>query len=382
MAHETELRRFTVILGGRSIDLSFWVKTALAIFILFIIPLEIHYYEAIQPQPAPFYYDIWISSAIMDYVDWRDRNIPPVTLSEPVTIAAAIMICIPAILLNRRIRNQDPTQPIRDAGLAAFFGTAVLTIYLVERFPPADLMWLIQGNPAWKLIRLGTLVMVTLIVLPLLIREASHLDLQRKYRILTYAIGVIITLVPGALLASSSGETANYSLSSFSYQFWYIASIPSVPGLEVDQVSTAFMIIAPMDFLYYSIYYFLYLIFGYAILRYLQGLISKRRAFLLGVLSITLPYGAAYQMFVSNAQNPAFLIPLPFLFILGIIVLATYEPMTRHQTEFAETEEDPITAFSDPEASIRVPLAYMIKSRFLGIKRRIARLREWSRERS
>jgi hypothetical protein len=372
------VKRFTVILGGKSIDLSFWVKTALAIFILFIIPLEIHYYEAIQPEPAPFYYDIWISSAIMDYVDWRDRNIPPVTLSEPVTIAAAIVICIPAILLNRRIRNQDPTQPIRDAGLAAFFGTAVLTIYLVEQFPPADLWWLIQGNPAWKLFRLGTLVMVTLIVLPLIIRETSHLDLQRRYRILTYAIGVITTLVPGALVASSSGDTANYSLSSISYQFWYSASIPSVPWLEVDQVSMAFLIIVPMDFLYYSIYYFLYLIFAFAILRYLQGLISKRRVFLLGALSITLPYGAAYQMVVSNALNPTFLIPLPFLFILGIIVLATYEPSIRPQTESSETERQPIDALSDPEVKIKVPYVYIIKSMYLGVKRRISKLRDRS----
>jgi hypothetical protein len=220
--------------------------------------------------------------------------------------------------------------------------------------------------------------MVTLIVLPLIIRETSHLDLQRRYRILTYAIGVITTLVPGALVASSSGDTANYSLSSISYQFWYSASIPSVPWLEVDQVSMAFLIIVPMDFLYYSIYYFLYLIFAFAILRYLQGLISKRRVFLLGALSITLPYGAAYQMVVSNALNPTFLIPLPFLFILGIIVLATYEPSIRPQTESSETERQPIDALSDPEVKIKVPYVYIIKSMYLGVKRRISKLRDRS----
>ena len=89
--------------------MAFWIMMTLAIIILFIIPFEFNYYEAVQPVPASNYYDIWVSSVMMEYIDWRDRGIPPLTFSEPVTIAAAIAICIPAILLNRRIRNQEPT---------------------------------------------------------------------------------------------------------------------------------------------------------------------------------------------------------------------------------------------------------------------------------
>lgn len=374
LTYGRERRRFTIILRGRSIDLAFWMMMTLVIIILFIIPIEFNYYEAVQPVPASNYYDIWVSSVMMKYIDWRDRGIPPLTLSEPVTIAAGIAICIPAILLNRRIRNQEPTKSIRDAGLAAFFGTAVLTIFLVERFPPVELAWLVQMFPESKLLRFGTLVMIVLIILPLMIREISHRDFQRKHRILACAIGLISTLVPVAIVASFSSGFAYYQAISPSYQFWYEASIPRVPWQAVDQVNITFAVIDPMSLLYFFAYSGLHLLYGFSILRYLRGWASKRRVFLLGISSILIPYAAVYPMVVLDALNPTIIIPLPILFILGISVLAVSKPIVIiPHTEFDDSKDEPTSGFAETEEKISVPVLYFIKSKLLGVKRRITK---------
>jgi hypothetical protein len=377
LAHSREGRRFTIIVRGTPIDLAFWIKMAFAICILFIIPFEVRYYEAIQPEPASNFYDIWISSVIMDYIDWRDRGLPPVNYSTPLTIASAIAICIPAILLNRRIRNQDLTKSIRDAGLATFFGTAVLTIYLVERFPPFEMAWLIQEGPAWKLLRFGSLVMVALIILPLIMREASHRHFQRKHRILACVIGVFSTLVPAGMVASNSGDFANYTTTALSYNIWYEVSIPSVPWQAIAQVNVAFTVVDPMNLLYIFVYIGLHLLFGFSILRYLQGVTSRRRVFL-GASSILIPYIVAYPWAVLDAQFPTVVIPLPILFIVGIIVIVAAKPITELQTEYLGEVGEPISDLSESEVNITVPVVYMIKSKFLGVKRKIARLRDRS----
>lgn len=374
MTYSRERRRFTIILRGRSIDLAFWMMMTLAIIILFIIPLEFNYYEAVQPVPAPNYYDIWVSSVMMEYVDWRDRGVPSLTFSEPVTIAAAIAICIPAILLNRRIRNHEPTKSIRDAGLAAFFGTVVLTIFLVERFPPVELAWLVQMSPAWKLHRFSTLVMVVLIILPLMIREISHRDFQRKHKILACAIGLISTLVPAGIVASFPSGFVYYQAISPSYQFWYEATIPSVPWLAVDRVYIVFTVFDPMRLLYGFAYTGLHILYGFSILRYLRGLASKRRVFLLGVSSILIPYAAVYPMVVLDALIPTIFIPLPILFILGISVLAVSKPIgIIPHTEFDDSEDEPTSGFAETEEKISVPVLYLIRSKLLGVKRRITK---------
>ncbi|MFW9912555.1 MAG: hypothetical protein ACFFEU_08785 [Candidatus Thorarchaeota archaeon] len=369
-----EVRWFTIILRGRSIDLSFWVKMAVAIFILFIIPIEISYYEAIQPAPASNYYDISIRSVLMDYSDWRDSNIPPLTISNPVTLIIGFLICIPAILFNHKIRNQNPTEPIRDAGLAAYFGTAVVTIYFMDHFPPAELSWLVQTSPAWRLIRFGTLVMVILIILPLIIREGSHRDLLAKHRILVCAIGIVTTLVPVGLTVVFPGGHVVYAVLSLSYIFSYDMSIPVVPWQPVDQIVISFSALSLMDSIYYLTYLLLHLLFGFSILRYLKGLISRRRVLLLGISSLLLPYIAAFPGIVSAAIYPTFMLPVPVLLIIGTIVVVSSDPIVKHQSEFSDTKGDKAAALSHPEASIKVPFIYMIKSLLIRAKRRIAEL--------
>jgi hypothetical protein len=380
LTYSRELRRFTIILRGRSIDLAFWMMMILAIIILFIIPFEFNYYEAVQPVPASNYYDIRISSVMMEYIDWGDRRIPPLTFSEPVTIAAAIAICIPAILLNRRIRIQEPTKSIRDAGLAAFLSTAVLTIFLVEGFQPVEPAWLVQMSPAWKLLRFGTLVMVVLIILPLMIREISHRDFQRKHRILACAIGLISTLVPAGIVASFPNGFAYYQAISPSYQFLYETSIPSAPWQAVDQVNIAFAVFDPMSLVYGFAYTGLHLLYGFSILRYLRGWASKRRVFLLGISGILIPYAAVYTMVVFDVLIPTIIIPLPILFILGISILAVSKPIVIiPHTEFDDSKDEPTSGFAETEEKISVPVLYFIKSKLLGVKRRITKQIEESK---
>ncbi|MFW9802725.1 MAG: hypothetical protein ACFFFC_08750 [Candidatus Thorarchaeota archaeon] len=374
MTYPGEVRRFTIILRGRSIDLSFWAKMAVAIFILFIIPIEIIYYEDIQPVPASNYYDIWMSSVLMEYHEWSDSDTPLMTISNPVTLVIGFLICIPAILLNRKIRNQDPNEPIRDAGLAAYFGTAVVTIYFMEHFPPADLLWLVQTSPDWKLLRFSTLVMVILIILPLIIREASHRDFRAKHRILACAIGIVTTLVPVGMTAVFPGNQAVYVMLSLCGFFQYERSVPVVPGQPVDQIYVSFSALLPMDSLYYFTYLSLHLLFGFYILRYLKGLISGQRVLLIGFSSLLLPYIAAFPGIVSAAPNPTILLPVPVLLIMGTIVVASLDPIVKHQTEISDIKSDIAAAPSHPKATIIVPFTYMIKSLLIGAKRKIAEL--------
>ncbi|MFX0055704.1 MAG: hypothetical protein ACFFAD_12330 [Candidatus Hermodarchaeota archaeon] len=370
MIYPKEVRRFTIILGGRSIDLSFWVKMAVAIFILFIIPIEITYFGNYYNN----YYNISVGSVLMDYNDSRDSSIPPLTISNPVTLAIACIICIPAILLNRKIRNLNPTEPIRDAGLAAYFGTAVVTIYFVEHFPPAELLWLVQTGPDWKLLRFGTLVMAILIILPLIIREASHRDFQAKHRILACAIGFVTTLVPVGLTAVFSGDNAAYAFLSLSYMTRYEMLFPEVPWQPVNQIYIYISSLSPMDSLYYLTYLLLHLLFGFSILRYLKGLISRRRVLLIGLSSILLPYIAAFPGIVLVAQFPTIVLPIPVLLIMGTIVVLSSDPTVNRQAEFSDKRGDEAPVISHPEGSIKVPFTYMIKSRFIGAKRRIAEI--------
>ncbi|MFX1561576.1 MAG: hypothetical protein ACFFBL_13385 [Promethearchaeota archaeon] len=370
MTYSRGRRRFTIILRGRSIDLAFWMMMTLAIVILLIIPLEFNYYEAVQPVPASNYYDISVSSVMVEYSDWRERDFPALTFSEPVTIVAAIAICIPAILLNRRIRNQEPTKSIRDAGLATFFCTAILTIFFVERFPPVELAWLVQNSPAWKLLQFGTLVLVVLIIIPLMISEISDRDFQRKHRILACAVALISTLVPLGIVASFDGSFAYYQAVSPLYQFWYQTSIP-----RDNQIYSTFAVVYPMDLLYYFVYTGLHLLYGFSILQYLRGGKSKSRVFLLGISSILIPYAAVYKMIVLDALMPTILIPVPILFILGILVLAFSKPIsiTPH-SEFDDSKDKPSSDFAETEETISVPILYFIESKLQGFKKWFAKL--------
>lgn len=346
-----------------------------AIIILLFIPFEFTYSEAVQPVPASDYYDIRVSSVMVDYNDWRDRGLPPLTLNEPVTIASAIAICLPAILLNRRIRNQGSTKSILEAGLATLFGTIILTIFLIEGLPLAELEWLGQTSPVWKLFRFGTLVIVVLIFLPLMIRETSHRDFQREHRILAYIVVLIATLVPAGIAGNLEGGFTYYRAISPSYQFWYQASITRVPWQSADQVNIAFAVFDLMSLLFGSVYTWLNLLYGFSILRYLRGGVSQRRVFLLGVSSILIPFTVVYSMAVFDALNLTIIIPLPVLFILGTSLLVFSKPISIiHHSELDNSQDTPTTGFSDTEDTISVPVLYFIKSRIMGVKRRIAKL--------
>jgi hypothetical protein len=375
LAYSGERKRFTITLRGRSIDLAFWMMMAFAIIILLVIPFEFTYYEAVQPVPASNYYEMRISSVLMEYSDWRDRGISPLTFGEPVTIASAIAICIPAILLIRQIRNQESTKSIRNAGLASFFGTAILTIFLVELFPLGVPEWLVQTFPAWKLLRFGTLVIVVLIFLPLMIREISHRDFQKENRILACIIILIATLVPAGIVGSVENGFAYFQAISPSYHFWYEASIPRVPWHSPDQVNIAFSVFNLMSLLFGFIYTWLNLLYGFFILRYLRGGVSRRRVFLLGIPSLLIPYASVYQMVVFDALIPTIIIPLPVLIILGTSLLAFSKPISRiPHSEFDYSLDTPNTGFSDTEDTISVPILYFVKSKLMGVKRRITEL--------
>ena len=347
----------------------------LAIVILLIIPLEFNYYEAVQPIPASNYYEISVSSVMVEYNDWSDRGIPPLTFSEPLTIAAAIAICLPAILLNRRIRNQEPTKSIRNAGLATFFGTAILTIFFVNRFLVVDLSWLVLIFSPLKLLRFGTLVMVVLVIFPLMIKQISHRDFQIKHRILACTVVLISILVPAGIVARFESRFAYYQAMSPSYQFWYQASIPRVPWQAVDHVYITFAVFDPISLLYGFVYTGLQLLYGFSILRYLCSGGSKLKVFLLGVSSILIPYAAMYSLEMLDAPVPTIIIPLPILFILGIFVLAFSKPISIiPHSEFDGSKDGPTCDLAETEETIPVPMLYFIESKLRRIKKRIAKL--------
>ncbi|MFW9967746.1 MAG: hypothetical protein ACFFEA_11395 [Candidatus Thorarchaeota archaeon] len=375
MDYWTELRKSTLTSRRWSIDLAFWLKMTVLVIILLFLPLEFHYYEAVQPFPASNYYDILYSSAILDHFDYPisiDQFNPTPIYSSPLTIAAAIAISIPGIILNRRIRNRDRTESIWDIGLASLFGTAIITVYLVEYFPPNDLAWLIQTPPAWKLLRFSTLVIMVLILLPIMLREISHQGLQLKHKILVYSIAPLSLFSPAGIMAGFPRDYANYQIGSAFYQITYQPSIPIVPWQPPGQVYIAVTMLTVMDLLYTLIFMGLPLLYGLFTLRFLHGHVSRRRVCLLGVLSILIPYFIAYQMFIVNNPVSTTLIPIPILLIVGILIITVVNPISPDSI-LADPKREPFKGIKDTEASISIPLLYVVKSRLLRVRRRIDR---------
>ena len=372
MTHDGKARRFVIVLRGRSIDLAFWMKMAFAVGILFVIPLEFNYFEAIQPVPATNYYNIWISSAMLDYIDWAGRGQATTEFSNPLTVAAAFVICIPSIILNRRIRNQKATDSIRDIAAASLFGTAVITVYVVDYFPPPEISWLVGIFPQWKLIRFGTLAIFALIIFPLMIREASHQGFHRKHRILASAFFMVAALMPTVFAAGYPERWVNYLAISPAYQFSYEISIPEVPWQPIPQFYISYATLETMSFMYGLAYTGLHLIFGFYVLQYLHGQTSRCRVFLLGAVSILVPYGyIVYQTVAADAAFPVVVIPLPILLIFGTVILIVSEPVVEPQVA-------PTIDLMPREERIIVPVAYMLKSKLVGFKERIAKIRNRS----
>lgn len=370
-----ESKRFTIYIRNRAIDLAFWLKMAAIVILLFAIPFEFHYYEAVQPVPAPPYYDIWFSSVTYDYIDWRGRQEVPFKISEPITIAAAAIICIPGILLNHRLRNRDPSTSARDAGIASGFATYVLSIYMVNYFPPNQLDWLFPASPSWKLLLFGSLVAVTLIIIPILIREASHRGFQWRHRILASIIGLFSTLVPVVLVVGFPGGWNNYQIIAPGYQFWYESTVPSMPWHDIDQFSMDLSVHDVMNLLYLLAYTGFGVIFGVYILRYIRRQISKRRVFFVGAISILIPYAFfVYRSTIFDTGYPVMVIPIPILFLFGISVLVFSEPIALDAKIRKDLFYDSLT----PEETITVPVLYLMKSKLMSVKNRIRRKRDTS----
>jgi hypothetical protein len=102
---------------------------------------------------------------------------------------------------------------------------------------------------------------------------------------------------------------------------------------------------------------------------------ARRRAILIGISSILVPYAISYQ---AIAAETIFFIPNPLLFILGIFVLAKSEPVVEPDIELADEDGEPISGLQELEPSIKVPVAYVVKSKLIEVKRRIAKSRDAS----
>lgn len=374
MANRTEVKRFTVILRGRIIDVAFWMKMLVLIVILLLVPLQFHFFDAIQPFPATNYFDFWFSSVFLEYSDWPTRDVPPVTFSNPLTISSAIAICIPAVLLNRRIRNQDSSRSIRDIGLASLFGTAVMAVFLVEYFPPRELAWLIQIAPESKLLRFATLVTIALIVLPIIMRETSHQGFQRRHRILAGIIGLVATLVPIMVISSFPANWANYQSISLTYNISYEFTVTPVPWQPVDRIYINYTVLDIMNLYNGFVYFGLHLAFGFAIFRYLKGLTSRFKALLLGAAGFFGPYGyTTYGILASGTQTLTAVIPIPILFFLGIIVLAVSHQIPIEPDPKFDDSRVLTSDLAETEDSISVPVLYVLKSKLMGVKTRVQR---------
>jgi hypothetical protein len=355
------------------------MKMLVLIVILFIVPLELHFFEAIQPFPATNYFDIWFISVLLEYSDGPTRDGPSLIYSNPLTIYSAIAICIPAVLLNRRIRNQDSSRSILDIGLASLFGTAVIAVFLVEYFPPGELAWLIQIDSESKLLRFATLVTIVLIVLPVIIRETSYQAFQRRHRILAGIIGLVAALVPVMIISSFPYNWANYQSISLTYNLSYEFTVPPVPWQPIDRIFIDYRVLDIMNLFNGFVYFGLHLAFGFAIFRYLQGLTSRFKALLLGAAGFFGPYGyTTYGILASDTQTLTAVIPIPILFLLGIIVLAvSHQIPIEPDPEFDESRE--LTRdLAEAKDSISVPVLYVLKSKLLGVKNRFQRRKDES----
>lgn len=366
-----------------SISYGFWLKLLIIICILLFVPSEIHYREEFRVALPYYYYSI--SSVLMYYSRWEDAGgfeIPSLEshFIEPITLVSAIIILLPAIYLNRKLRERPADAPILRLGLTAIFATVLLTLWFFEGFPLFRFPWAIQSVPSGSLLNLGTMVIIILILLPLFAREAflwgeervpeagnasrTRSSWLRKCALAGYAWGLMTFLIPFmVIIRLYDFDSFYFRYESPLYSFRLDGGDVSLPGNPNNWMIISLDVYQAFDFVSVLVVSALYIAFAFQVLRCLRGMTSWKRVIQLGILSILAPL--MYQMVVAAipvaGENYGYPIPIPIVLIIGIVAAVMIKPNgTRIGAE--DSWEN--------GASVQFPRFYYFKSKLRNFLRR------------
>ncbi|RDE14356.1 MAG: hypothetical protein C4K47_04195 [Candidatus Thorarchaeota archaeon] len=327
---------------------------------------------------------------------------PPIGL-----VLQAVAQSLPGIFFFAKIRGASQFRSIRRLTL----GSVIAALLFAEFFPN---LWAFQVDP----ISLNystyldiasaypTLPLVVLILIPLFLRESSFLlhatkeqsptqkPFARPTRIASsrvaktigLVLGVVVFIAPTTLLAYSDGYS---STSNF---------VSTIGMVSLYQFKYA---LEPA-YLYYSQIYYTYpitsfalmlmlssirIVFARKLILYYRGIGSAYRTLVIGVIGELLansPYIYLY-LFWSNFMVGPLALPLPFLLILGVLLvklrdrLTSRELISKPRQEVRETgvwpltlEEEgiiPTSAQTVKQTSVKVPLMYVVLSRIRTIRK-------------
>lgn len=332
-----------------SISYGFWLKLLIIVCILLFVPSEIHYREEFRAA-VPYYYSS-INSVFMYYSIWQDAGgFDILTIEsqfiEPITLISAIIILLPAIYLNRKLRNRPANAPLLRLGLTAILATILLTLWFVEAYPLFNFPWAIESIPSRSLLNLGTMAIIILILLPLFSREAflwreERFPEERKvprtrfpwlsrYSLAGYAWGLMTFLIPFMVIIRL------YDFNSFSFRYespLYIFGLDGGVGIPLPGNPNNWLIISldvyqVLDIVSVLVVSALHIVFAFHVLRFLRGMTSQKRVIQLGILSMLAPlmYHIVAAAIPISGDNYAYPIPIPAVLIIGILATKMIKP--------------------------------------------------------
>ncbi|MFW9886083.1 MAG: NosD domain-containing protein, partial [Candidatus Thorarchaeota archaeon] len=374
------------------------LKVIIAFFILLLIPLEIDFTEDYTAGALFLYYSlasVFIQQSRLQTPEELAIWSASTELMQPITLLAAIAILIPSVYLILKLRNHPGDQPTLNMTTATLFATIILTTFFVEMFPPSELFWIFQSNPASILRRFGTLVIFVFIVLPILSREAflwgkdrllektktskSRIPWPNRFSVIGCLWGLMVFLIPStAVVQIWNPTTTTLGIESPLYAIRQTISNAPAPGNVNDWMVFSVDIYPVFDFITSLALSVFHILFGFYVLRYLRGMIRRKRVIQLGILSGLAPI-LYYFMASYNLEIEAIIaIPIPIALICGVVAMVMIVPNVP-EVRVEEPKEEgiiPSPKIHHPippeEPSIQVPFIYYMKSKLRDFFRRKA----------
>lgn len=367
------------------------LKLAFAFCILLVIPSEIYLLEEYVTEPPSSLYRM--TSVFIYLQRWQTAGelgmwSSTTRLIEPITLLAAIVIVISSMYLIRRIGNRRADAPILDLSLATIFAIIILTSYLVNQFLPPELYMIFQSYPSSALMNFGTLTIVVFIIIPIFSQEASLWGAERgfreketsgrqipwpsKYSVSGCLWGLMVCLLPVASIVQIwDSDTITQRIDAPLYVISQTIRDTPAPGNVNDWMEISFDILSVFDFLNFLVVSAFQIVFAFFVLRYLRGMIHRRRVVQLGILSILAPL----LYYLLAALNPdtgeLFAIPIPSVLVVGaiaILVIVPNAPSVRAD-ELEMEEMLPARRLEQEippgDSKVQMPFFYYVKNKLM-----------------
>jgi hypothetical protein len=338
------------------------------------------------------------------YFNDSDLASPYISSVNLTRLFAAICICIPAVYMNYKLAKSPWSHSDRKLSLSVFLGTLVLAEYFSKDFPPWELRWLFDSGyylPAtWDLNRFGLLIITFLIIIPLFIRETkivgslrqessriidigntnqesilekSAKRLSKKYLILGVTLGLIAVIIPVQIyfIQYDLLPFPNTAYQYEGYTFFFQFTFENQP-IPYHLTEFNFEMFSPGDMLNQLPYAGFQLLFVYGLLQYIQRNLSKKRTYLLGALSLVVPFVYRISAYIAHSTEGEYVIPIPVVLIIGLIVLRFVKPIdpTLQSGNNSILDKTGESASPKQRDRIRIPLLYVVRSKFSKILRR------------